>query len=135
MRRERCFAKALGSLRDVFDFLDAFVGEHGLDGNAAFYLHLVTEEVFTNMVKYNTMSSHDIRIAIDKVADGVALELTDFDVEPFDPGGAAEVDVNAPLERRRPGGLGLHLVRSMTDELAYDYQDRQLKVTAYKRFA
>ena len=37
--------------------------------------------------------------------------LRDFDVEPFDPTRAPQVDVGRPLGERPTGGLGLHLVR------------------------
>ena len=33
------------------------------------------------------------------------------------------VDVDAPLEKRTPGGLGLHLIQNLVDTLEYEYQD------------
>jgi anti-sigma regulatory factor (Ser/Thr protein kinase) len=58
----------------------------------------------------------------------VHLELVDFDVEPFDPASAPEVAVTAGMDERRPGGLGLHIVRTMVDELAYDYDEENRKM-------
>jgi len=42
---------------------------------------------------------------------------------PFDPTAAPEPDLSLPLERRRPGGLGIHLMRSMMDRVHYRRSD------------
>jgi len=51
----------------------------------------------------------------------VGEKLLEREAEPFDPTRAPEVDVSLPLERRRPGGLGIHLVRKVVDSLEYRY--------------
>ena len=39
------------------------------------------------------------------------------------------VDVDAPLENRTPGGLGLYLVLKMADSIHYEYRNRTSKIT------
>lgn len=95
-----------------------------------FSVNLVVEELFTNMVKHDRQGSQDISLCINRDGDRVKLSLTDFDVDDFDITRMPEVDTSAPLEERRPGGLGLHLVRRMTDTLSYHYENRQRTVTA-----
>jgi serine/threonine-protein kinase RsbW len=99
----------------------------------AFCIPFVVEEIFTNMVKYNRGSPNRIRIGIGRTGDAVAVRLTDFDVDPFDPADAPEVDVDLPLEARRRGGLGLHLVKSLADKLTYEYENRVMKISVLKR--
>jgi sigma-B regulation protein RsbU (phosphoserine phosphatase) len=41
----------------------------------------------------------------------------------FDVTQKREVDIDAPLEERKPGGLGVHLVQNLVDSLDYEYQD------------
>ena len=60
---------------------------------------------------------------------GVEVSLTDYDVERFDPREVAPVDVDAPLDDRAPGGLGLYLVLKMVDSIHYEYRNRQSKIT------
>ena len=113
--------------------VDAFCAEHGAGDDVGFAVRLVTEELFTNFVKYNRGGGDHILVGLG-LADGViTLSLTDFDVEPFDVTQTPEVDVGAPVEQRQPGGLGLHLVKAYTDEFRYEYSNRTMKVTATKR--
>ena len=56
-------------------------------------------------------------------ADTVTIEIVD-DGPRFDPLEDAPLpDPDAPLEDRPVGGLGVHLVRTMMDEISYRYQD------------
>ena len=133
MRQEQSFPKEISSLEQVFDFLARFLDRERLEGDLAFSLNFVVEEIFTNMVKYNQSTRNEILVGVERADSSVVVDLTDFDVDPFDPETAPEVDVQAPLERRTPGGLGLHLVKSMVDKLSYEYRDRNLHVAMQKR--
>ena len=127
---ERAFPRNPGSLDAMFTFADVFLEARGIDRAHAHDVHLVLEELFTNMVKYNHDGHHPVTIGLDVNATHVILRVSDREVEPFDPTLAAPVDVNAPLAARRPGGLGIHLVRRLTDDLSYDYTDRTSTITA-----
>ncbi|HEX9699360.1 MAG TPA: ATP-binding protein [Acidobacteriota bacterium] len=132
-RRERRFAKAISSLDQVFALLKEFVDAEGLGPDVEFRLNVATEEIFTNFVKYNVGPGSEILIAVERRAHEAVVELTDFDVEPFSLEDAPPVDVHAPLEQRRPGGLGLHLVKSLVDKVSFEYRHRALKVSLRKR--
>ena len=62
------------------------------------------------------------------------MTLTDYDVEPFDVTKAPDADVKLPIEQRRPGGLGLHLIRRLLDSIEYEYskERRQSRITFRK---
>jgi anti-sigma regulatory factor (Ser/Thr protein kinase) len=43
------------------------------------------------------------------------------------------VDVQKPIEERPVGGLGLHLLKKVMDDVQYEYQDRESKITLVKK--
>jgi len=81
------------------------------------------------MVNYNTETDQDILIEMRSIDQGIEVSLTDFDVERFDPTLAQDVDIDAPLSERSPGGLGLYLVLKMADSIHYQYHGRKSKIT------
>ena len=127
------FPRSLTSLGQVFAFLGVFLDREQLDDATSYAVNFVTEELFTNLVRHNDSGGNEIEVSVERGADGIVLELSDFDVEPFDPAAVPPPDVDLPLERREPGGLGVHLVKSMVDKLAYEYSDRTLRVIAVKK--
>ena len=131
---EECrLGRSISSLESLFDFLDGFVSRHAIPGDAAFDLKLALEELFTNMVKYHPEGADTILVRLERRGRDVLATLQDFDVESWDVTTAPRPDVDAPVEARRPGGLGLHLVRCVTDDLRYEYRDRSSTITVTKR--
>jgi anti-sigma regulatory factor (Ser/Thr protein kinase) len=133
MTSSRTFRRSFDSIQDIFAFTaEVFASEH-VDPVLLPSVDLTVEELFTNMVKY-TASSAAVRIDMTKVAGGVEVTLTDYDVEPFDLTQAADVDIDRPIEQRKPGGLGLHLIRRLVDCVHYEYsaESRQSRITFRK---
>lgn len=126
------FKRDIGSLPAIFEFTAAFFERHRLDHSVLRVVDFAVEELFTNMVKYSTETDADISVGLATVDRGVEVTLIDYDVEPFDVTRTPDVDVNAPIEARRPGGLGLFLVRKMVDSIEYRYADRQSRITFRK---
>jgi anti-sigma regulatory factor (Ser/Thr protein kinase) len=129
----RGFHKSIGSVAEVFAFLDAALGGVEVGARSRLVLQLAVEELFTNMVKYNSGQSREIVVEVRASDDRIQVQLTDPDTDPFDPATVEPVEVDAPIDRRRRGGLGLHLVRSMADAVDYDYEGREMRVSVTTR--
>lgn len=129
---EKAFTRDLDALGDVFEFIDSFVASHTLDPPVQFALNLAIEELFTNMVRHNEEGSDDIAIHFEKEGSQVVVTMMDFDSTPYDLTEHGAVDINAPLEERKVGGLGIHLVKRMMDEVYYEYKDGQTKIKLVK---
>ncbi|MBT8076720.1 MAG: ATP-binding protein [Gammaproteobacteria bacterium] len=123
------FKRSFNELKNIVTMTETVFREQGLEPSLRNVVDLATEELFVNMVTYNTESSEDILIEMKPHAVGLEVSLTDYDVERFDPTRAANVDVDAPLNERAPGGLGLYLVLKMVDSIHYEYRNRQSKIT------
>jgi len=110
----RSFKRSYASLAEIF----AFTAET-MNPELRRTVDFVLEELFTNVIKYGRASDAPVRIDIGRIAGGVEVTLTDTDAEPFDVTRAPDADTNLPIESRKPGGLGIHLVRRMVDALEY----------------
>ena len=77
------------------------------------------------MVKYSPAGDAFIRIDMATTAGGVEVTLTDYDVDRFDVTKAPDANINLPIEERKPGGLGLHLIRRLVDSMHYEYSKRK----------
>ncbi len=127
------FPRSIDALDDIVAFVDAFFERESIDGALKHAVDLTVEELFTNMVKYSA-SSAQVRIDIAKIAGGVEVGLTDYDVEPFDVTRSPDVDIGAPIGERAVGGLGLHLIRRMVDSIEYEYsKDTRQSRTVFRK--
>lgn len=129
---EKEITRRIDSLKDIYDFIEDFFESNGIAEQVRYPVHFTVEELFTNMVKYNPGNLNTIVLDIDAVGDGVRVTIIDYDVDKFDVTKKRDVDVDSPLEDRKVGGLGLHLVRHMVDTLDYHYEDRQSRITFTK---
>ena len=124
--------RSYDSLEEMYELTERFFLNATVEPSIRFPVHFVMEELFTNMVKYHPENSNDILLAVNATGDGVSVSLTDYDVDAFDVTIDRNVNTDAPLEERTPGGLGLHLIHKMVDTLDYDYADRHHTVTFTK---
>lgn len=123
------FGRSLEELKHIVEFTDRFFAENDIDQSVRYIVDLCAEELFVNMVTYDTETTANILIEMDPHKHGVQVSLTDFDVERFDPRKAKSIDVDAPIEQRAPGGLGLYLVLKMVSSIHYEYRNRKSKIT------
>ncbi|WP_458096135.1 ATP-binding protein [Roseomonas sp. WA12] len=117
--------EALGTL---LDRLEKFAEDAELSPRAAQYLALVTEELAANVVMHAKGASL-LRVDLRREGESVHLIIED-DGPAFDPFSAASPDTEADVETRDVGGLGVHFVRRMTREAAYERRDGLNRVTA-----
>ena len=129
----RSFHRRLDQLPCVFELADAFFGRHLLDSASLTSVHLVLEELFTNSVKHQSGSESPIRIVLELHDRELKISVIDRDVDDFDITRWPAPDVKAGLFERKPGGLGIHLVRQLTDGIDYRYDNRESVVTVTKR--
>ena len=127
MRQE--FGRSLDELKNIVSFTEEFFAQDEIDQSVRYIVDLCVEELYVNMVTYDTETDSDILIEMNPNERGVEVIMTDFGVEKFDPRDAAAVDVDAPLDQRTPGGLGLYLVLKMVSSIHYEYRDRNSRIT------
>jgi serine/threonine-protein kinase RsbW len=129
------YRRSFDEIRKIVADTERFFLQENIDESLRMKADLSLEELFVNMVTYNTETSGDILIEMNAIHNGIEVSLTDFNVERFDPTELKQMDVNAPLADRTPGGLGLYLVLKMADSINYEYHDRTSKITFTNRVA
>ncbi len=108
--------------------LTEFGQHHGLAPRLVHDLNLALEEILTNIISYGYPDNreHEIKVRLSVQPGEVKAEVED-DGQPFNPLEASEPDTAQSLQERTIGGLGIHLVRKLMDNLEYKRQgDRNL---------
>ena len=130
---ERLFSRSFDALDGIFEFISEFFVANGIEESNSFDVQLIIEELFTNLVKYSKGATHDIAIKLKRAGEHLEIRLTDLDVEAFDMTQMPEVDTQQRITDKKVGGLGLHLVRKIADDISYEYVDRKSRITILKR--
>jgi serine/threonine-protein kinase RsbW len=125
---EQAFARSNDSLSEIYEFAEGVLAANDVADAARFAVHLALEELFVNMVKYNPDVVGDIDIDVTVVETTVKVTLTEYGVPEFDVTVPKIVDIDAPLEQRTPGGLGVYLIQNLADALEYEYGDGRSRV-------
>ncbi len=122
-------------LRRAQEEIEAFCNAEQWPADVVFQIGLVVEELGINVVNYayEDGDEHEFSISVSSGEDSLTLEIVDGG-RAFDPlHDAPEPDLEASLEDRPIGGLGVYLVRTIMDELQYRREDGHNRLTATKR--
>ena len=113
-------ANDLAALPGVAAALEAFGAGHAIQGRMVRRFTLALEEVLTNVIAYAFPQGgrHEIAVAI-AWRDGSLQATVSDDGTEFDPLSRPVPDLHLPVEERRVGGLGIHLLRRLTDTAEY----------------
>ena len=112
--------------------MDGFFAAAGIGDAHRVPMHFVIEEWFTNLVKYSRGGSPEILLELERDGDLLRLSLSESGVAPFDIRTMPDVDVDRDIRDRKPGGLGIHLLRKMVDDIRYEYTDGHSTTTFVK---
>lgn len=126
------FDAELGALQFADHRLVDFSRLMGWTERALFQVRLVVEELLMNIISHGSDGQHRPRIRLQLAQDDnlLRLEIADDGIA-FDPLQALPPDLEADLDDRPIGGLGVHLVRQLSDNVAYRRVDgwNRLEVT------
>jgi len=117
--------------------IEAFAERHGLPAPPVHHLNLALDEMITNIVSYGygDDAEHVIELLLVLEDGALRAELAD-DASPFDPLKDSRPPVlDLPPEKRPIGGLGLHFVKTLMDDVRYRRDGRFNRLTLVKRLA
>ncbi len=108
------------------EFILTIAEEKHLNQSLSMSLNLALEEAVTNVILYAYPKGADGLVTIEAILREKSLDFIVSDSgRPFDPTAVPEVDTDKGLDERPIGGLGIHLVRSIMDEVHYKRTDEK----------
>lgn len=110
------------NLEKVRRFANRAAKNAGLKPDDIFATELAVDEAFSNIIEHAYGGECDEEICCTCTTSdlGINIQLRDSG-QPFDPASAQEPDLDASLEDRKPGGLGLYFMRRLMDEVQFEF--------------
>lgn len=118
------FEPGMESIRDIQAFVLGHLPADQDKPDKTAGIELVIEELVINTVKHGFKDKKDgmIKVCAAYSDPELKIEIRDNGV-PFNPLGVRRPDTLSPLDEREPGGLGIFLVKKMTERIKYSYEN------------
>jgi anti-sigma regulatory factor (Ser/Thr protein kinase) len=122
----------LENLPKIIDFTIGSLKKLGVDDHSTFDIQLAVDEISTNIIKY-AYKDEAGRIHVSCRREGNVILFTIADNGyPFDPTRVPPPDLEADLEHRKTGGLGIYLAKKVMDSVTYTINDGRNVLTMKK---
>lgn len=111
----------LAEITRLSEAVEDYGQKNQLDKKTVFNINLALEEIVTNIITHGYKDSTEeeyVDIAFDLQNGNLQITVTDH-AAPFNPLEMPEPDTSQPLEDRDIGGMGIHLVKNVMDNLDY----------------
>ena len=129
-----CMSNDIEELNKLEPFLNGIFERENLDMSMLPQIDLALEEAVTNIIMYaypeGEKGTAELTV---EVADGqISATLIDSGT-PFNPLQQQEANLDVSLEERKIGGLGIHLIKEIMDEVDYAYEEGRNLLRMKKR--
>ena len=124
----------LENLKSMLQFIRNGAEQQGFDKKEINKIQVAAEEALVNVISYAYPDDGgDVEIRCNaKGTEGLVIEIIDWGI-PFDPLSLPEPDIEALPEEREVGGLGIHIMRNIMDEVSYKREGDRNILTLVKR--
>jgi anti-sigma regulatory factor (Ser/Thr protein kinase) len=124
----------LSELERLHPFLEEIGQKIGVSKKCIFETNLTLEEVFSNIVSYgfDDQADHHIKITVTSGRGSFKVCVED-DGRPFNPLKAGKPDLDYDLNHCEPGGLGIHLIKHLMDDIQYKRHQNKNVLTMTKK--
>ena len=132
-QRHLTLSNDINTVPQLNEFIDGVCEEAGIDMATTMSLNLALEEAVVNVMSYAYPQGTEGLVDIDVVSgNGHIYFIISDSGQPFDPTDKGEVDTTLSAEERPIGGLGIHLIRQIMDDVVYEYRDGKNILTLKK---
>lgn len=123
-------------IKEFSDFLENCLKEKQVPLSTALKLRMAADEILANICSYSGAEEITVNVRVEEKEGGKMREASirfEDDGIPFDPTGKPDPDVGELLRERKPGGLGIYLVKKRMDKVTYRYEDGKNCLTILKQ--
>jgi serine/threonine-protein kinase RsbW len=125
----------LDYLQKSLDLISSCARDQGFNQKKILEIELAAEEALVNIFNY-AYKGREGDVEIICMLDNnekFIIEITDSG-EPFNVLSVADPDIRADISERKPGGLGVYLMKKLMDSVQYRYQGNKniLSLIVYK---
>ena len=108
------------SLPVIGDFIAASLSQLNIRPPIGRHVQLAVDEACTNVIHYAYEGTGIIRITVE-LASGELIVTVDDQGKPFNPLEVPPPDLDSGAEDRPIGGLGIHLIKNLMNQVSYSY--------------
>lgn len=108
--------------------------EMGFDEQAVFHCQMAVDEACTNIIEHaygNDEEKGTFKLILDMQDERLVITLVDKGRR-FDPDSVPAPVIDPDPSKMKPGGLGLHLMKQLMDEVTFSFEDNGNKLTMVK---
>ncbi len=111
----------LSELDALCENLEKYGRQIGLSKKMIFELNLCLDELFTNIISYGFKDGqeHCVRVTLTPEKGAICLCIEDDGIA-FDPTQFEQPDVSCSVAQCKIGGLGIHIIKKLMDEICYE---------------
>lgn len=129
---EKTFKADVDELSNVMGWVEHELEDTDCSGKMRMQISVCVEEIFINIAQY-AYESPGGEVSLELLNESGILLLRFSDSgRPFDPLSNQEPDIKMQAEERPIGGLGIHIVKKMMDEVNYSFENGKNILTMKK---
>lgn len=114
------------NLSDIRKFVSKHALKHGFSSEQIADIRLAVDEATTNIIKHAYKNDHnqELTIHLEFDEEKLSVTLTDQGIA-FDLKKYKSPDIKKQIEKKRRGGMGIHLMKSLMDEVSYKVKNQK----------
>lgn len=133
IQKEVTLLNKLSESERLSKIIEELAEENNLSPKFVFEINVALDEILTNIVSYayNDKAEHKILVRLFFPEDGLKIQIEEDGIA-FNPLERAEPDITKSVMERPIGGLGIHMVRKLINELSYKRENNKNILTLIK---
>ncbi len=133
LSKNKVFAANMNDFPVMMDYINGLI-KH-LEPKIIFDSTLACEEILVNIISYAYPDDNgQLEIGWEEDSEHNIFKLTFEDAGvPFNPLLGEEPDLSVPIDKREVGGLGLLMIRKLTDDAQYSYVNGKNRLIITKK--